>query len=46
MAHQEDSDCANEKQQRHDNKAGPVDHTGDQEPLFILLGLRKIGDYH
>lgn len=41
MAHQEDPDCANKKHQRYDNKANPVDHPGNQEPLFILLWLEK-----
>lgn len=38
MAHQEDTNRADEKHQRHDNKADPVDHTGNQEPFFIFLG--------
>lgn len=45
MAHQEDPDCADKKHQSHDNKADPVDHPGNQEPLFILLGLREVRDY-
>lgn len=44
MAHQEDPNCADKKHQCHDDKADPVDHPGDQEPFFILLGLREIGD--
>lgn len=45
MAHQEDPNCADEKHWSHDNEADPVDHPGNQEPLFILLGLREIRDY-
>lgn len=45
MAHQEDADCADKKHRRHDNKADPVDHPGNQEPLLILLGLRESRDY-
>lgn len=41
MAHQEDPDCADKKHQRYDNKANPVDHPGNQEPLFILLWIEK-----
>lgn len=42
MAHQEDPDCADKKDQNHDNKADPVDHPGNQEPLFILLVLKNV----
>lgn len=45
MAHQEDHDGADKKHGRHDNKADPVDHPGNQEPLLILLGLRESTDY-
>lgn len=44
IAHQEDPNCADEIQWSHDNEADPVDHPGNQEPLFILLGLREMRD--
>lgn len=37
MARQEDPYRANKKHRHHDDEADPVDHLGDQEPLFILL---------
>lgn len=45
VAHQEDHDGADKEHGRHDNKADPVDHPGNQEPLLILLGLRESTDY-
>lgn len=41
MAHQEDPNCADKKEQSHNNKTNPVNHPGDQEPLFILLMVKK-----
>lgn len=38
MAREEDPNSADKKHRHHNNKAGPVDHPGNQEPLFILLG--------
>lgn len=37
MPHQEDADRADKKHRCHDDKADPVNHPGNQEPLFILL---------
>lgn len=42
MPHQEDPDCADKKHRCHDDKADPVNHPGNQEPLFILLNYGKI----
>lgn len=42
MPHQEDADRADKKHRCHDDKADPVNHPGNQEPLFILLNEWKI----
>lgn len=42
MPHQEDPDCADKEHRCHDNKADPVNHPANQEPLFILLNNGEI----
>lgn len=45
MAHQEDPDRANKEHRCHDNETDPVNHPGNQEPLFILLNEWESSGY-